>query len=177
MGLIVVEGPDGAGKTTLIRNLRNSTKRHFLTLHRSGPPGTIANVRAYLELTRHAARSDLPVICDRHPLISEPIYGQVLRGHNLIEQHFSNEFVGDLLRDDVDRIIYCRPRSATIRESLKKEKQLDGIPEHIDRIIKAYDYYIQHLEEDFRIPTIYYSWNDLNNMYNPDIEDIFFGEL
>lgn len=69
--MIVLEGPDGGGKSTLASVLAHMTK--WPIIGSEGPPkGTIEFIE---RLERYHA---LPttVICDRHPVISDPIYAK-----------------------------------------------------------------------------------------------------
>lgn len=79
MSLVIVEGPDGAGKTTLIRNLEPSFGRAVVRRH-----------GAYLgesDISRHYMRDLLEAIDNRGDVVfmdrswlSEPVYGRAARG-------------------------------------------------------------------------------------------------
>lgn len=83
---IIVEGPDGSGKGNLIRDLR----AHLgLPLHPrfvqsvGGPPPDL-DVMVMADCNTPAFNDGHHTwVYDRHPLISEPIYGPIVRGEML----------------------------------------------------------------------------------------------
>lgn len=75
--MIVVEGPDGAGKTTLVKEIQS----HFpVTL---APRVVNTEAQAMVDLKQwvedNVRQLNQGVLFDRHRLISEPIYGPILR--------------------------------------------------------------------------------------------------
>ena len=75
--LIILEGPDGAGKTTLAKILTEVLGAHYVHF---GPLPKVRYglARLYVEAMLRALWGDTPVVMDRCWL-SEPIYGQVFR--------------------------------------------------------------------------------------------------
>ena len=141
MALIVIEGPDGAGKSTLIERLRGNSTRYFAILRASGPPiqpdGKPSRGFEFMEAARVFAESlaPFPVICDRIHAISENIYGPLLRG---IAPE-SHPMILDRLYP-VQLLIYCRPPTSIILDNLKKPaEQMKGVNEKAGDIIAAYD--------------------------------------
>lgn len=168
MSLIVVEGVDASGKSTLLENARIAIKKkYFLLLRHSCRPLIPADVHMFL----HAAENmGIDTIVDRHPYISEPIYGPLLRGHNLIDDITTDENALRHLAKTVDRIIYCRPRRFKIVANLEKLPQLVGIKEKIEKLIDAYDQrmgilqrYVSVIPYDYELPR--------------DLESMFFGDI
>jgi len=85
---------------------------------------------------------DIPIFVDRLPIISEYIYGPVLRGkcqHGLKLQQMAA-----ILRDAF--IIYCRPNWAALAVAVKRENQLEGVLANHHVIVKAYDELMGRLE-------------------------------
>src|SRR5690606_261228 len=93
--LIIVEGMDGSGKTTLAQQLScwmgDVPIKRFVTS--GGPTNYDLLVRktkaALTDLHDQVIQNQRPVVIyDRFPLISEAVYGSILRGKN----HFGDEW-------------------------------------------------------------------------------------
>jgi thymidylate kinase len=140
MSLIVIEGPDGAGKTTLIEALRGNSTKYFAILRASGYPQTAEGRPTHGTEFMNAARifadamGPIHVVCDRFHAISENVYGPVLRKRT---PELVSSIVQRLL--GVDFLIYCRPPMDRIWANLKKNEQMEGVNEKTDLIVQAYD--------------------------------------
>jgi len=75
--MIVVEGPDGSGKTTLIKEIQ--TQFPVTVAPRVVSKDAEAMVDLVQWVEENNQKLDQGVVYDRHRLISEPIYGPVLR--------------------------------------------------------------------------------------------------
>lgn len=75
--LIIVEGPDLAGKTTLVKKLARELSSAQV-LHR-GPPTQHVLLEYEPDIERYSAKADEHIICDRWH-IGELIYGPLMRG-------------------------------------------------------------------------------------------------
>jgi broad-specificity NMP kinase len=80
MGLIVIEGPDGSGKSTLAQRLRDECDRYMWFLRASTYPRDLLELQGAVDLLHYAKMMRFPTVTDRHPIISEMIYGHVRRG-------------------------------------------------------------------------------------------------
>lgn len=172
MSLIVVEGVDASGKSTLLEQIRLSVKkRYFVTVRHSCRPLKDWHVRNFLDMVEDYSEC-LEIIADRHPLISEPIYGPLLRGENLIDGIETLDSAAIRLKDTVERVIYCRPSRSTIKSNLYNLPQLEGVIPHIDSLIDAYDDRMDQLRRiGVRIiPYDYQEWE------RPNFEHLFFGD-
>lgn len=132
--LVIIEGPDGAGKSTLIDNLKQS-KRYFVVLRNSGPPRDLDDVHRFVNLLE-LTPPEMPVICDRHPCISDRLYGPILRNVDLLVDRPSTWMLSG-----VDLIVYCRPPTETILANVRRTRgtQLEGVEENCRKLIDAYD--------------------------------------
>src|SRR6266702_7002766 len=87
--IFVVEGPDGAGKSTLVKSIRAQAKIRHVQCHflsSSGPPASLDHIQNEVDWLSIAPRT-MNLFCDRHRFISEPIYGLIVRGRS--EEHTS----------------------------------------------------------------------------------------
>lgn len=80
---LIIEGPDASGKGTLIEHIQKQWPR-WTTEDRAadsltGPRGYLDDYVDRAEVSM-SLRSAYPHMYDRHPLISEPIYGPIIRG-------------------------------------------------------------------------------------------------
>jgi thymidylate kinase len=159
--LIILEGPDCAGKTTLARELVKFgfDATHFgadLTL--TGADMTKTYLYHLSKLYKcvqngHTIHHPHHVVFDRC-WISEIVYGPIYRGVS----RFSHEQVGLLyaaaeLADPV--IVYCRPKTETMIKSFNariEEEMLDNA-EQLQQAINKYDTIFADLEKhsDFDI--------------------------
>lgn len=180
MSIVVVEGPDGAGKTTLIKNLRAQSKRYFVSLQNSGIPQNVLNVQCVCDWLARMAIGRVPLVCDRLSLISEPIYGEIVRNENILEGTYTIQDVETFLLDNVDRVIYCRPPTSAIIKGLESEQQLEGVVERIQKLTERYDWVMQMISHG-GVRVITYDWTgiELTKKFGGtprDLEDLFFGE-
>lgn len=144
--MIVLEGPDGAGKTTLLTHLQKTfpyidTHERFSTS--DGGPVDSLDVRVATDMYGISMRK--PQFYDRHPFISEFIYGPILRGEikdglNQIEMKtFRDTFFSDAL------IILCLPPAYIVDNNVRSDTvQMDGVLSHIGDIYNAYHSFHKH---------------------------------
>jgi hypothetical protein len=121
---VVIEGPDGGGKSTLARTLSDALDMRVQ--QGSGPPKRPGEIerrtRDYL-----AMRSTL---FDRHPCVSQTMYGQ-LRGETLSPDMAS--LIIDFYRSPV-LFVYCRSTDDS-RHVVKEGEN----PQHIKLLHSQYD--------------------------------------
>lgn len=168
--LVIIEGPDGSGKTTLIEKLRSDLDGFFWLMRPKGPPGNLENIHLLLNtidssLARTGCPRYMPLIMDRHPLISENIYGPVIRGFNPLEEAGWDKPAMAMGRLGCYRnpreilIVYCRPRATSIRSGAQVEDQMDGVLEKIDDLIEAYDKFMAEAEKSQTIRILPYDYH------------------
>lgn len=144
--MIVLEGPDGAGKTTLLTHLQKlfpyiDTHERFSTSE--GGPVDSLDVRIATDMNSMWSRK--PQFYDRHPFISEFIYGPILRseikdGLNRLEMKtFRDTFYQDSL------IILCLPPAYIVDNNVRSDTvQMPGVLSHIGDIYNAYHNFHKH---------------------------------
>lgn len=148
-GMIIVEGPDNSGKSTLIASLVKDLDL-LIAERPHGVPGSVNDIisrTSKLLLKQDQKR----YILDRHPLFSEPIYGPILRKKNLWED---NPTVHGVLLTILTNshsegsvfIIYCRPPDKVVLDlhthqvkEYDTAEHLEGLKSKSHEIVKAYD--------------------------------------
>lgn len=138
---IIAEGPDGGGKSTLVKRLVDTgllVEYPRAVDSVGGPP---PDLDKWVSDTGRAMMTAPPSVFDRHALISEPIYGPICRGG--MPGMFNNpqwrqRHTFDLMRQCL--IIWCLPPYATVQTNVLKDTdiQMDGVVTQLPRIYNAY---------------------------------------
>lgn len=146
--MIIVEGPDGSGKTTLIKQLAGVTQLPI------APRVVSKDAEAQVDLVewveKNLQQGFQATLFDRHRLISEPIYGPILRSKSepmfdnfiwLSNQLFSLYKMGPV-------IIYCLPPFGAVWESVRNDP--DNKVVHDERTARAiYNLYVTRASLDY----------------------------
>lgn len=133
MSVVVVEGCDGAGKTTLIEQAREGQReRYFLTVRASRYPPNLKTAFQYLQWIKH--QRDFDLLLDRIHFISDRVYGPILRNEDLFK-----EMPLDFGLQEVSVIVYCRPPLETILSNVALTNQMVGVSDHTEALYKKYD--------------------------------------
>jgi len=136
--LIVIEGCDGSGKSTLVKSLSEDLD---LPSYHKARPGTAEEVES--RMNEVIAYSDGPAIWDRVPIISEQIYGPVLRGVNVIAHKADALMNLFLARGPL--IIFCRPPTPVMmshkleQKAHDTDKHIASVAANYHKLIDAYD--------------------------------------
>jgi hypothetical protein len=136
--MIILEGPDGAGKTTLLANLLDQfpgIQEHARASTSTGGP--VDNIFEWAQQDVESWAKQPLSFYDRHPLISEPIYGAVLRG--TYDPRFDR--AGKVLNSKMTRnalVVICLPTLEMVTENVKAEAQLAGVEKSIAKLYGKY---------------------------------------
>ena len=129
MSTIIIEGPDGTGKSTLLRQLLvNHPEYQQAPRACSSLGGPLYGPDLAAYMTQFGALGG--VIYDRHPSISGAVYDAVFHRD-------SDATVGQLLRGafhwitENARVIYCRPPMDVIARSVLAVPQMSGMTRNI----------------------------------------------
>lgn len=146
--LVIIEGPDGSGKTTLANYLRKNVEAYAWLLRSNGPPTNVIDMLRTVRWITRDAPPHLNVICDRFPIISEIVYGPILRDRclhdytpKLIAQYF-------LTAPYPTIIIHCRPPLQELELSVHSQVQMTGVKNNLSRIAETYDVLMQDLHRE-----------------------------
>lgn len=161
--MIIVEGPDGSGKTTLLREL----SAYFPDVP-IAPRVVSKDAEAMVDLKEwteeNTALGWQNKFYDRHRLISEPIYGAILRDKP--EPGF-NDFawlgsqMGKFYRNVKPLVIYCLPPLNVVLHNLQGDEDNATINPKSEVIYAAY---VAAISRDFilrRENTILYDYTQL----------------
>lgn len=103
---ILIEGPDGSGKSTLGEKLSKRTYRPYTILRMSGKPENQSVADERLKWFMALARID-GLIFDRSFPISEYIYGTLFRTTPMVSLKEVAVYIAELMTNNVE-IYYCR---------------------------------------------------------------------
>lgn len=148
--LVIVEGPDGAGKTRLCSELRKNLDTHTIFMYSNSKATTSHQLIQQCKILTEASGL-LPVICDRYPWFSERIYGPILRGEIRMTLHIPAD----------SKIIYCRPPTEILHRCAKRTSQPVPIMDNYDQIISDYDKLMETIKVLF--PVLYYDYTTLES--------------
>lgn len=136
--MIILEGPDGGGKTTLLKELLNLFPE--IPVHerasRSGPDGgPVEDLYEWAERDVTSWPKKGVHFYDRHPLVSEYIYGPVIR------ERMDPRFHTTGLRRRVAHralTIVCLPPLGAVSASVSAERDMPGVHTRIATIWELY---------------------------------------
>lgn len=160
--MIVVEGPDGAGKTTLCRKLcqdfdlamgERGLKNRDL-LYKVTRPDTWRAVHDELRADRP------PYVWDRLGPFSDPIYAKYAIpprqcAFALSEIAMFKQFI----RTFQIPVIICLPDKATVLDNAVSSHQMGGVHTNIERIYEEYS----HLPKSLYIPVTKHDYTDAHS--------------
>ena len=137
MPLIIIEGCDATGKTSLIKELASELN---LPVIKSYKPPSEGDIKRF---TYWASASPVTPILDRAPFISDLVYGPIIRGKTPCTLELTQE-----LRTTA-YLVHCSPPLSAIIRNLHNEKQMEGVDENLRGIYDAYESLMQILDADF----------------------------
>jgi DNA polymerase III delta prime subunit len=136
--VIILEGPDGAGKTTLADLLANY--HGFVRWHTNKPSRNEYVFKTYTDLLIKALNHDQPVVFDRLHL-GETIYGPVMRGKDLLGPLGVRLINRVIVARDV-KFVICLPDKWLFRHIFNTRG--DDYIKQYDKASDIYDMYLDY---------------------------------
>jgi hypothetical protein len=136
--MIILEGPDGSGKSNLARRLNEQLGIPLHERASSSKEGPVENLWAWTvnDVGSWSDSHEPVAIYDRHPLISEYIYGPTARGQ--LKPGFTHPAAGGMIRkmQQCCLLVLCLPPLETVRRNVLNEDvpQMAGVVAQIDSI-------------------------------------------
>jgi hypothetical protein len=162
--MIIVEGMDNTGKTTLIQRLIRETGRGYLSAMVSlGPSKTILEQFHWVDKQIALAKMGGPLtVYDRFLPICDVIYGPIVRNGSL--WGINHLIIDQLLKEVNPLIIYCRPSDSKVLGFEDGREQMEGVVENGQKLLDKYDVVIAKLKEiGFEVIPYDLEMNDLQN--------------
>lgn len=147
MPVIVVEGMDNTGKSTLCDRLFRTGKS--VMTRSPGPQSEVALKNYYhtmVELAERTHFAGFNFIFDRMSLVSEEVYGRVLRGDSIFGKDWGKLW-DDFIQTLDPTFVYCRPPRARVLHTLNQNPQMEGVVLRGEKLLNRYDYFFTITEE------------------------------
>lgn len=138
--MIIFEGPDGGGKSRLIERIMGDVplpKAPRFATSLGGPKENLGLL--VFEDLKNQAQMDFPQIYDRHPLVSEYIYGHTIPGR-AVNPYFLYESARTL-RQTVARsalVVWCLPPLHYVVKAAQNGQHMPGVADNIEKIYEGY---------------------------------------
>ena len=162
--MIVVEGPDGTGKTTLAQQLADEFELEYTRApHLSSETGP-TDGDAIVTWWERQFKLKKPRIYDRSFYISEPIYQMAQHERDLIVDNKRYDTGFFRLVNKLDLLIFCHPPWAVARQVLEDEGRLSlqGVDIHVlEKIHWLYGVMIDHWMEILFERVTMYDWTSM----------------
>lgn len=155
--MLIFEGPDGSGKTTLIKQFQEAFDIPVAPRVVTNKAEAMVNLQEWVDTNLDQGFQYM--MYDRHRLISEPIYGSILRSKQ--EPGFTEmKWLAPRLRRFYHLkpiLVYCLPPLQTVFNNV--DTDLDNMVVR-DRISSIYSAYVAKAAMDYSFsPTSIYIWD------------------
>lgn len=147
--MIILEGADNSGKTTLAKQLAESGRSVY-----SAGPAPKSKEEEIQCLEEQLARCRVKVLHDRVTAISQQVYADRL---------FDSSLVSYLLRMRTDGaiVVYCRPPERTLMDLSNHQVKSYDTEEHLQKIIDNQHTFIGRYDAIMAtVPHVLYDWTD-----------------
>jgi hypothetical protein len=165
--MIIVEGPDGAGKTTLIQELKKSNPQLEVAPRVvSKDTQALVNLRDWVDA--NLAKGFQPsTIYDRHRLISDPIYRFKIPGKSMDEDFYEPKWLATAhlqLRAIAPILIFCLPPLQTVLSNLEDDEENSAVTDHIVPIYFDYVASMARYLADPKFSTFVYDYTKTGSL-------------
>ena len=136
--ILILEGPDGSGKSTLSQMIQDELGYDVSPRVVSKQATAMTDLKKWVDDNLDEGLQ--PRIYDRHRLISETIYGPILR-ESANEGFDQLPWLGPRLRRFYNMkplIIYCLPPLAEVKKNIANDPDNEVVKNHIDQLYSAY---------------------------------------
>lgn len=161
-----MEGMDNTGKTTLLEKLATAFDPP-LPLTKSPGPKTTEEAIAWV--TKEMNREE-PMLYDRHPMISEFVYGPLLRNFNSLATAKGKKLMLEFYLKH-PMVIYCRPPESAIFNFGDRD-QMEGVIENRKKLLAQYDRIMRTRVMLLTPWYIVYDWTGKSKFASHDVTEL-----
>ena len=142
--MIVVEGPDGSGKSGMVHRISDHLKIPIHTRACTSDGGPVSKLYQWAKDDVSSLRWQSFSVYDRHPLISEYIYGPITR--QAVDPEFFTPHAAGLSRlfANAVLIVYCDPGPDEVFKNILAGKHMPGVTENASRLYYAYKTFMHY---------------------------------
>lgn len=162
--MLIVEGMDNTGKTTLVETLKE--KLGFKEVVKS--LGAVSYRKLFIFADKYITGMEkirlakkpvtvYPIIHDRFPVFSDQVYGSILRNTNPFVELNEGDWLVRRLWMLAPTIIYCRPTTERIIKFDDRE-QMEGVKDNALVLLGRYDEVMLYWERKTGVPVFRYSY-------------------
>lgn len=149
--LILVEGVDGSGKSTLCKKL----EEHGYSVYRDERDFD----KNRLNIVMNLWSSPMKYVCDRS-FMTDIVYRSLLGGqHGPVSFQQAIKFLDQDYREDSCKIIYCKS-STSFEDSMKRGEDNIVTKDMSDAISQRYEFFIDICNEWLKTPVMIYNWRE-----------------
>lgn len=131
---IIVEGPDGGGKTRLIEYLTDKWKELVVVRNEFGPD---QNLEKWWPAVISVPTTPFLVPIHDRFFYSELVYGPVIRGYVKVSDEIIQPIRAGLRQEAL--LIYARPDRETLEMGVRQHEQMKGVSDKFTELVEAYD--------------------------------------
>lgn len=154
MTIVVLEGPDNSGKSTLAKYLCDATRA--LYYHPGGAPADIQAERRFLIEQQQLINSGGPLVMDRLTCVSQQVYN----GHAEFDQERLRH-LDVVTRSQFVFVVYCRPPNEVLCDTSNFTWRSDETEEHRQKIItRAFEWVQKYDDLMTKVPCAHYDFKD-----------------
>lgn len=137
--MLILEGPDGAGKTTLAGMISNDWGIPIAPKVVASDTSTQVNLVNWVD--NNLEEGLQWTLFDRHRLISEPIYGTIVRNEMSAREFLDFSWLSAKMQqfyDTMPVIVYCLPPLRTIKNNLRDDPNNTVVSMYAEKLYAAY---------------------------------------
>ena len=138
--MVIIEGPDGSGKTTLITQLKEELGIEVAPRVVDKDTNAMVNLADWVDNNLNIGR--VPTLFDRHRLISETIYGPIMREkaseNGFVDMSWLAPRMSRLYNEVKPFIIYCLPPLQVVRDNILGHEDNKAVEAKINQIYASY---------------------------------------
>lgn len=142
--MILVEGMDGSGKSGMVTRISEKLKIPIHQRAATSAGGPINNLYEWVTEDVQSLRWQPFSVYDRHPLVSEYIYGPITRQH--VDPRFYTSHAQALTGIFAPSVlvVFCDPGPDEVFKNVLEGKHMPGVTEHASRLYYAYKTFMHY---------------------------------